>query len=166
MRRWPPLIWILIAVGSLFVTRGAVGEFNAGALIGGALLILIGFALALYLALSKHTGPRPRSAVFAVAGCAAIYIVLAAAASVAGSEYSLAALAAGVIPLTAVSLIVATVRLKTAHGDADDDPVPGLSLDDETPLGDTSEHSDALDAHGSRPNDPRTAPQSSEEARR
>jgi hypothetical protein len=66
--------------------------------------------------------------------------------------YGLAGLGAGVIPLTALSLLVATVRMKTVErggaardptADAGDDPFPGIGMDDATPLGDTSEHSDA-----------------------
>jgi hypothetical protein len=55
-------------------------------------------------------------------------------------------------PLTAVALLVATTRSKTvgaddarreAAADAEDDPFPGMGMDDHTPLGDTSQHSDA-----------------------
>jgi hypothetical protein len=55
--------------------------------------------------------------------------------------------------MTAVSLLLATVRSKTVStdsglrdrsGDAAD-PEPGIGIDDDTPLGDTSEHSDAID---------------------
>lgn len=56
------------------------------------------------------------------------------------------------VPLTAVALIVETTRSKTAGpddarretaADAEDDPFPGMGIDDHTPLGDTSRHSDA-----------------------
>jgi len=55
------------------------------------------------------------------------------------------------VPLTAVALIVETTRSKTAGpddarretaADADDDPFPGMGIDDHTPLGDTSRRSD------------------------
>lgn len=80
------------------------------------------------------------------------FYVLCAAAAIAGGRYVLAALGAAVIPLTAAALLVATGRSKTVgsharrqevDADADDATFPGIGMDDATPLGDTSEHSDA-----------------------
>jgi hypothetical protein len=57
---------------------------------------------------------------------------------------------AGLIPLTAVALLTATVRAKTTRdgdglgdrsAESDDDPFPGIGADSATPLGDTPEHS-------------------------
>jgi hypothetical protein len=62
------------------------------------------------------------------------------------------ALLAGLIPASAALLLLATMRSKTAAGTtvpqdetrADgDDGAPGIGMDHETPLGDTTEHSDA-----------------------
>ena len=69
----------------------------------------------------------------------------------AGGGYALAALAASLIPLTAGALLIATTRTKSVRADrmrdaavADrKDPFPGIGMDDDTPLGDTPEHSDA-----------------------
>jgi hypothetical protein len=85
-------------------------------------------------------------------GVTAFYVLCAIVAATAGPGYALAALAAGVIPLTALALLVASTRAKTADEDgrlqdrsaeAHDDPYPGIGMDDATPLGDTPEHSDA-----------------------
>jgi hypothetical protein len=57
--------------------------------------------------------------------------------------YVLAAAAAALIPVTAAALIVATARKKAAADSDHEDPFPGIGPDDDTPLGDTSEHSDA-----------------------
>jgi hypothetical protein len=80
------------------------------------------------------------------------YVVCAATALLAGEIYAIAAVGAGLIPLTAVTLITATARAKTVGDDAarrdatsaeHTDPFPGIGVDDTTPLGDTPEHSDA-----------------------
>jgi hypothetical protein len=72
---------------------------------------------------------------------AVFFVIAAAAGALAGGKYVIAAVGVSLIPLTAIALIAATTRAKTA-GD-DDDVLPGMGMDDETPLGDTSEHSDA-----------------------
>jgi hypothetical protein len=81
------------------------------------------------------------------------YAVLAAAAGLAGPEYAISGLFAGVIPLTALSLMVATIRRKTVvtedghlrdiSADSNDDPAPGIGLDDGTALGDTPARADS-----------------------
>jgi hypothetical protein len=73
---------------------------------------------------------------------AAFYLAAGAAAAPAGGAYVLAAAAAALIPLTAAALIVATARKAAADGDHED-PFPGIGPDEDTPLGDTSEHADA-----------------------
>jgi hypothetical protein len=80
------------------------------------------------------------------------YLINAAAGAIAGAKYVIVAIAAGIIPMTAAALVIATARVKTeGEGDrhidqtpeGDSDPFPGVGMDDETPLGDTPEHSDA-----------------------
>jgi hypothetical protein len=143
MTRWPPLVWLLISAASLLVLIGVGGDYNPDALIPGIVLALVGFGLALYLAYGGRHGPRPRGMTWMVPAVAAWYVASALAASLAGGKYVIAALGAAIIPMTAAALLIATVRTKTAQGDSDDDPFPGIPLDDETPLGDTTEHSDA-----------------------
>jgi hypothetical protein len=125
-----------------------------GMLIAGGALALSAFALSVYLALRPSPEhPRPPIFLWALAGVAAFYVISAAAASLVDPEYGLPALAAGIIPMTAVSLLLATLRSKTVVSDghlqdlsaADhEDPFPGIGMDDLTPLGDTPEHSEAL----------------------
>jgi heme A synthase len=107
-------------------------------------------ALSLYLL--KRRGRRPRSVKAAMFGVCGFYLLTAVAGAAAGPEYSVAALLAGVIPLSALALLTAKILDKTAVADGhlhdastDDgrDTTPGIGLDDETPLGDTPEHSDA-----------------------
>jgi hypothetical protein len=70
-----------------------------------------------------------------------------AAAAPLGAEYAIAALLAGVIPGTAIAVVIATTREKSLESDerlhdtaADDrEPFPGIGLDDSTPLDDTPE---------------------------
>jgi hypothetical protein len=92
--------------------------------------------------------------VWAIAGMVVFYVLVGLAASAAGIEYGLVGVAAGVIPLSAVALLLATMRSRTAEsdgrlrddsGDPDHDPFPGLGMDDQTPLGDTPDHSDSFD---------------------
>jgi hypothetical protein len=156
MRLWPPLLWLPVYVASEFILIGSDGD--AGMLIAGAALALIAFGLSLYLALGRQDRdqprPRPALAVWAVVGVGILYVLMAIAAATAGVEYGAAALAAGVIPMTAVSLTIAVTRQKTVateHGmrdlSSDDaqDPHPGIGMDDQTPLGDTPEHSSYWD---------------------
>ena len=153
MRRWPPALWLLVYVASEAILLGSHHRWVLLA-IGGALM-LTAFGLSLRLSLGGHQeNPRPRWFYWAVGGVALAYAVVATVAGLElGAVWALGALAAGIIPLTAVSLFLATVRSKTAatdsglrdtSGDADDDS-PGIGLDDQTPLGDTPEHSDALE---------------------
>jgi hypothetical protein len=143
MKRWPPLIWLLISAASLLVLVGVGGDYNPGALFPGIALALVGLGLALYLAYGGRHGPRPKGLTWMVPAVAAWYVVNAIAAAIAGGKYVIAALGASIIPLTAAALLIASVRTKTAQGTSHQDPAPGIPLDDETPLGDTTEHSDA-----------------------
>jgi hypothetical protein len=154
MTRWPPILWLLISVGSLFLLVGYNGEdFNPAALVAGAVLIAVAVAGAFWLAFGRW-GDRPQVAgvSWLIPATMVFYVLCAAAGSIEGGKYAGAALAAGLIPLTAVTLLTATARAKTTGGDdarvettraAARDPFPGIGADDETALGDTTEHSDA-----------------------
>jgi peptidoglycan/LPS O-acetylase OafA/YrhL len=153
MGRWPPIVWLLVSFGSLLVLIGAGGDWNAVAFVAGAAAILLGFALAMYLAYGRHRDrPRARGVTWLVAAVAGFYLLCVVVAAAAGAKYALAAAGAALVPLTAAALVVATSRAKTARGDdarrdasaeAHRDPHPGVGIDDATPLGDTDQHSDA-----------------------
>jgi hypothetical protein len=154
MKRWPPILWLLVAVGSLLVLIGYNGaEFNPAAFIPGVLLIVVALVLSFVIAFGSW-GDRPaaRGVAWLIPATAVFYVLCAAAALAAGGEYAGAALGAGLIPLTAATLLTATARAKTVGPEdarrettaaAHVDPYPGIGMDDATPLGDTPEHSDA-----------------------
>jgi hypothetical protein len=141
-------------VASLLILMG-LGPWSPAALVSGLVLALIAFGLAMYIATQNWKGPKQSQAVAWAAGLlSGFYVVCAVIALAAGPRYALAALAAAVVPLTALALIVATVGRKTSRdgearldttADAHDDPFPGIGLDDQTPFGDTPEHSDAIE---------------------
>jgi hypothetical protein len=152
MKLWPPVLWLPMYVASELILLGSHRRWSL--LAAGGALMLIAFAMSLRLSLGEpQRGPRPRWFFWAIGGVAPCYAVTAAVAGAElGPTWALGALAAGVIPMTAVSLLLATVRSKTANtdsgmrdrsGDAAD-PVPGIGIDDDTPLGDTSEDADAI----------------------
>jgi len=141
---WPPLIWPAIAVGSLLILVGIGGEWNPEGFIPGLAIVLIGCGISLYLAYGRRGDrPPPRGVAWLVPMTAAFYVAAGAAAALAGGAYVLAAAAAAMIPITAAALIVATARKKAGANGDHEDPFPGIGPDDDTPLGDTSEHSDA-----------------------
>jgi hypothetical protein len=154
LRRWPPVLWLLVYVGSLFILNGAHGKWDPLELGLGIGLAVIACALGLYLAFGPWRGRgRPRFAGPLVGGVAAFYGVCALAAAVfAGPAAAIATLLAGIIPMTAAALWIATVRARTPPGpaatdpsaSADDDPFPGVGPDDRRPLGDTPEAHDEI----------------------
>jgi hypothetical protein len=139
-----------MSVASLLILMGGAPGDHDEELVAGATIALVVFVAALYLALRGLPGkPAQRSLLRPMVGLAAFYALCALAAGTAGPAYALAGLLAGVIPLTALALMVATARTKTddsdgrlrdLSADADDDPFPGIGLDDETPLGASPEH--------------------------
>jgi hypothetical protein len=152
MKRWPPVLWLLVYVASELILLGSHRRW--GMLAAGGALALIAFLSALWLALRRaDRNPRPRWLYWAIGGVALCYVPSAIAASQLGVEWAAGALAAAIIPMTAVTLLLAVVREHSAVTEAGvrdlsgdrDDPGPGIGMDDQTPLGDTSEHSDGLD---------------------
>jgi hypothetical protein len=149
---WPPVTWLLVYIASELILLGSHHRWPL--LVAGIALVLAALASALWLALRsdlKHA--RPRWFYFAIGGVALCYAVPAVVASRLGTTWAIGVIAAGAIPMTAVSLLLGTIRTKTVptqsglrdnSGDHEDSS-PGIGMDDETPLGDTSEHSDALD---------------------
>src|SRR3954468_8285025 len=150
IRRWPPVLWLLVSLGSLFVVEASGRTWLS---VTGIVLMVVAFGLAVHLALSRRQGAaRPPLVFWPLAAVGGLYALVALAASLSGWQYGAAALLAALIPGTAVALLAATVRSRTrAVGDrlvdasaADGaDPVPAQGFDDATPLGTTSEHSDA-----------------------
>jgi hypothetical protein len=49
-RRWPPVLWLLVYVGSIFVLNGANGEWDTLQLALGIGLAVLACLLAIYLA--------------------------------------------------------------------------------------------------------------------
>jgi hypothetical protein len=150
MKRWPPILWLPMYVASELILLGSHGRW--GLLAAGGALALIAFISSLRLALGGDDKPRPRWFYWAIGGVALCYVPAAVAASALGVNWAAGALAAAVIPMTAVSLTLAVTRAKTGSTEAGlrdisgdrDDPAPGIGMDDQTRLGDTSEHSDAV----------------------
>jgi hypothetical protein len=142
-----------MSLAGLFILMG-LGPWDPVALAIGVVLALVVFAAAAYLVFGKWSGrPRPRGSGLAMAAVAGYYVIAAIVAAFADTKYVLAALGAGLIPLTATMLLIASARAKTLPGEDDGlddttrdqhtDPYPGIGFDDKTPLGDTTEHSDA-----------------------
>jgi hypothetical protein len=154
VRRYPAFLWVPVYIGSLLILNGGHPGWSTGQLVAGIGMVALACGLATYLAIGPWPGrPRPTGLGWALAGVGAFYAVLAtAAAAFVGPEAALATLLAGVIPLTAVSLWIAHARAKTTGDEthledavADDhvDPVPGIGLESERPMGDSPEvHSD------------------------
>ena len=165
LRRWPPVLWLFVYVGSIFILNGSNGQWDPLELALGIGLALIACALAMYLAIGPWPGrPRPRATGLLISGVAAFYGLCALAAAVfAGPPEALATMLAGIIPMTGAALWVATTRAKTvpeiarehdpAAHDADD-PFPGVGADDARPLGDTPEAHDEITPHDLPPGQP------------
>jgi peptidoglycan/LPS O-acetylase OafA/YrhL len=142
MGRWPPLIWLLVSVGSLLLLIGVGGDWNPAAFFPGAAAVVLGFGLAMHLAYGRRdVRRRAKGTSWLVALAAGFYAVCVAITAFAGTRYALAAAGAALVPLTAAALLVATHGRK--HADGARDPYPGIASDQKTPVGDTDQHSDA-----------------------
>jgi membrane-bound ClpP family serine protease len=154
MTRWPPILWLCIAGGGLLLLVGWNGTtVHPLALAAGIVLILTGAGASVWAAFGRW-GDRPQVGGIAwlIPATVGFFVVFAVAGLLAGTKYAVAAIAAGLIPFTAATALTATARSKTVSQDgrrrettraASDDPLPGIGADDATPLGDTTEHSDA-----------------------
>jgi hypothetical protein len=139
-----------MSVASMLILVGSVGGVREPWLIAGTVLLVAVFLMAAFLALRPGQGPMKPILAWTIGGLALFYVAVAGGAALAGAEYAIAALIAGLVPMTAACLWIATVRRSTAEGD--DAPFPTLSLDDDTELGATPAHSDAVDEEaGARP---------------
>jgi hypothetical protein len=154
MIRWPPILWLCVFAGSILLLNGYDGaRYNPEALIPGIVLVVAALAASLWLAFGRW-GHRPQNRFMAwlVAATVVFYGLCAIGGLAAGAGYAIAAVAAGMIPFTAVTIMTAASRAKTAERGGDrrdttaeesDDPFPSIGGDDATPFGDTPEHSDA-----------------------
>jgi hypothetical protein len=158
MRRWPPILWLLVYIGSLLILNGSNPDWQGEDLALGIGLTVIAFGGSLLLAFGPWRGRvRPGLLGWLVAGVGLFYVVCGVAAWVlAGPAYGIATLIAGIIPATAVALTVAAARSKTVPAGsrpddvsirADDDPLPAQGIDEERPMGDTPEVHGDLSPH-------------------
>jgi hypothetical protein len=164
LRVWPAALWVLVFVGSELVLNGAHGNRDAAQVAVGIGLVSTAFVVGVYLAVHRWPHGRPALVSWSLAGVGLFYVACAAAAGLAGGiGYAVAALLAGLIPMTAVALVLATVRDKTQtspQGKEDlsaaegDDSTAGIGMDDETPLGATAETHDDLSVHDLPPDHP------------
>jgi hypothetical protein len=146
LHHWPPVLWLAVYVGSVLVLMGSQ---RREMLVVGACLIVLAWGLAVWLAVRPEPGrPRPKVVDWMLGGVAAFYVIAAIAAAPLGPDDVVASLSAGLVPMTAVAITMATARRKTRVVDGrvqdlseeDMSPFPGVGFDDETPLGDTPEH--------------------------
>jgi len=114
--RWPPIVWPLMSLASLFLLMG-LSRWDTTALVLGIALALIGFALALFVAHRRFRDRRTlRRALLALA---LFYAINAALAALADPIYALVALGAAVIPAAALALTLAFLDVVS---DAEDAP--------------------------------------------
>jgi hypothetical protein len=136
LRRWPGALWLPVYVGSIFILNG--GQGDAPELAVGAVFLLAAITLGVYLALGPWPGhPRPRAFFWTFGAVAAFYLVAGAVAAHYNVTWGIAALAAGIIPLTAVTLLFAGIRAKTVETESgvadtsaanEDDPFPAIGM--------------------------------------
>jgi hypothetical protein len=166
LRRFPAAIWIAVYVASLLILNGSHGNADPIELWLGIGLVVVGSALGAYLAFGPWPdgSPRPKTTYWFVGGVIAFYGICATVAwALAGTAYGVATLLAGLIPLTAVLLWVASARRGAVlQGDQmveetaadDEDQVPALGADDVRPLGDSPEVHDEITPHDLPPDHP------------
>jgi hypothetical protein len=158
LRRWPPVLWLLVVVGAILVVSGANGDWDVLQVAIGIALAVVACGLALYLAAGPWAGrPRPQAGGLLIGGVLAFFFVCALAAVIfAGPGEAIAVLIVGIAAMTAASLWIAITRAKTrpgATGHRDpaaadrDDPFVGVGADDVRPLGDTPEAHDEITPH-------------------
>ena len=138
-----------MSFASLLLLMG-LGSWDPVALILGIAIAVTVFATSLFVA-TRRLRDRPAPGLGWLMGAlGAFYAIAAIVAATAGAEYAVAAMLASLIPYSAALLLYATARSKTEEEEVrrrdtsaeDLDPWPGIGVDDETPLGDTPEHSE------------------------
>src|SRR4051812_50120153 len=76
LRRWPPVLWLLVYVGSIFILNGGNGKWDTLELALGIGLAVLACLLAIYLAVGPWRG-RPRWTGPLIGGVFAFYAVCA-----------------------------------------------------------------------------------------
>lgn len=103
------MLWVPVYVASVLILMG--GADSTPLLVVGAALIVLSFAASLWLAFGHpRADPRPRWFWWALGVGGGAYVLMAVGAAADGWQYTLAALLAGVVPLTALSLVLAMYR--------------------------------------------------------
>jgi hypothetical protein len=158
LRRWPPAVWLGVYVGSLFIING--GQGDPPQLAVGIALALAAFGAGIYLAVGRWPGhPVPRGFYWVFGGVAAIYLIAGAVAALYNPLWGTAAVVAGVVPLTAVALLFATMRSKTVEKDGrvqdvaaadENDPYPAIGMND-TPQPEEEPPEDQVDRDAPEP---------------
>lgn len=166
LRRFPAAIWVAVYVASLLILNGSHGKTDPVELGIGIGLVLLSCATGLYLAFGPWPDgrPRPTTAYWFVGGVIAFYVICATAAWIfVGTAEGIATILAGVIPLTAVTLWIASARAGATRRDGelveetaadDSDPLPALGADEVRPLGDSPEVHDEITPHDLPPDHP------------
>src|SRR3954463_15769380 len=96
IRRWPPVLWLLVSLGSLFVVEASGRTWLS---VTGIVLMVLAFGVAVYLAVSRRQGgARPPLIFWPLAAVVAFYALVALAASLSGWQYGAAAMLAALIP--------------------------------------------------------------------
>jgi hypothetical protein len=114
MGRWPPIVWPLVTFANLLILTGSSGRWEPGFLVAGILPLLAVCALSRYLAARDWSDrARPPIVRWAMLGLLGFYLLVFAAAGLAGPEYAVAGLLAGLILLTALCLLITLARSKT-----------------------------------------------------
>jgi uncharacterized protein involved in response to NO len=104
-----------MSLASLFILMGAT-SWNKSELLVGVALAVVGFLLACYVGWRRWSD-RPDVLLKAMLGLAAFYVACAVAAAVADPAYVIAALGAALIPLAALALTLALLRVVSDDGD-------------------------------------------------
>lgn len=136
LRRWPVALWLPVYVGSIFILNGGRGDPSE--LVVGGVFLLVAIVGGAYLAIGRWPGhPRPRAFFWTFGGVAAFYLIAGAVAAHYNVTWGAAALAAGIIPLTGVTLLFAAIRSKTVEAGGRvqdeaaanaDDPFPAIGM--------------------------------------
>jgi peptidoglycan/LPS O-acetylase OafA/YrhL len=134
-RIWPAVLWVFVFTGSELILNGAHGNRDAWQAAVGLALVSLAFVVGVYLAVHRWPNGRPEIVTWSLGAVALFYVVCAVAAWLFGGvAYGAAALVAGLIPITAVALVLASAKDSTG-------------LDDATPVGATPEAHDDVSLH-------------------